>query len=331
MRALLVDKPNRVWTNTTFSSVPVTGWWRYRDRFQILPVPAGAPTLSQLVGDHPFILEVSYPGAPDWPVDAKRARTATREVNRLLAGLLLDVDDRTGHFSRSEWVYVPVETEGAPLRLDTRFAQLGYALEGLQVKRPNFSDASGDYPSITHLPDSDYYGRRGIAVDDTLALPRSIEVLLDRYFAADPATQERVQRWCHWLNHSRQVWALSASASHIAVIQAVEALMPAPTSGTRCECCGLIQGAGPTQRFAEFLDEFAPGPEQAEGRKELYALRSALSHGGKLLSGELAGAAFSDFTPKTWEERSKLDLAHRLARIVGVNWLMSLDPPALEI
>jgi hypothetical protein len=55
----------------------------------------------------------------------------------------------------------------------------------------------------------------------------------------------------------------------------------------------------------------------------LYALRSALAHGGKLLSGEHAGHACSDFTPRSWEERSLLSLAQRLARLVGINWLLT--------
>jgi Apea-like HEPN len=205
--------------------------------------------------------------------------------------------------------------------LESRFLQLGYTVEGLQLRGEDFSAPEGLLPIETMLI-GDYYTRRGIGVDDVLVLPDLFEKLLDRYFALEPKDQERILRWSHWLNHGQQIWNLSPSAAHIAVVQAIEALIPQDDSSPRCETCGRSTGPGATQRFANFLEQYAPGTQQEKGRKQLYDLRSALSHGGKLLSGELAGHAFRDFTPKSWEERSMLGTAQTLARIAGVNWLL---------
>lgn len=208
--------------------------------------------------------------------------------------------------------------------MSTRFAQLGYTIDGLLPKRTATSVAS-DVATLRLVDSTEYYTRRGVSVDSQLELPDRIEALLDRYFALRPEEQAGVQRWCHWLNHAAQVWRLSPSAAHIATVQAVEALMPSAKSADRCGACGQSLGPGPTQRFADFLDRYASGPDREQGRKDLYALRSSLSHGGKLLSGELAGDAFHDFTPQTWEQRQLLDTTRTLARVAGVDWLLQRD------
>jgi hypothetical protein len=163
------------------------------------------------------------------------------------------------------------------------------------------------------------YSKRGIS---SMELPDSIESALDSYLALARADQDRVLRWCHWLNHARQIGALSPSAAAIAAVQSVEALLP-PASGTgRCESCG--RGTGPSlgQQFKRFLAKYAPGNDNAAARDRLYQLRSKLTHGGSLLIGELREIAFHEFTPRSWGERELVEQALMAARLAGVNWLL---------
>src|SRR5262245_23342539 len=46
-----------IWREVLFSAAPLEGFWRYRDEWQVRPVPADAPRPPQLVAPHPFILE----------------------------------------------------------------------------------------------------------------------------------------------------------------------------------------------------------------------------------------------------------------------------------
>ena len=46
-------------------SGPMEGWWGYRDRFRIIPVPPEAPRPHFLVAAHPFLLEFTYNRSPD--------------------------------------------------------------------------------------------------------------------------------------------------------------------------------------------------------------------------------------------------------------------------
>jgi len=323
VQSLTAPREERVWASVVFAYLPTRGTWRYRDVFQILPVPAEAPEPEQLIGDHPFLLEVAYEGHPDPFVDGRRASITTREIVRLLAGLVLGPEDRTGHFHRKEWV-LESEVDDGQVHLSTRFAQLGYVIDDHRPKRESFTAPGISTARLRLVEPREYLGSaRGISVESELELPANIELLLDRYFDRGSTDQERFQRWAHWLNHATQVWSLSPSAAHIAVVQAIEALMPAGAGADRCDACGQPAGPGPTQRFAEFLAEYAPGPAREKARKELYALRSSLTHGGKLLSGEIAGPAFHDFTPQAWDQREMLDVTRTLARIAGVNWLLA--------
>lgn len=43
-----------------FSYTPLKGWYRYREAFQIVPVPPDAPKPPKAMGHYPFILELSH-------------------------------------------------------------------------------------------------------------------------------------------------------------------------------------------------------------------------------------------------------------------------------
>jgi hypothetical protein len=63
----------------------VDGFFRYRDEFQILPVPEGSPKASQLVADHPFLLQFSFISSPDPMVNGMRKRERQTRIVRLLS------------------------------------------------------------------------------------------------------------------------------------------------------------------------------------------------------------------------------------------------------
>lgn len=56
-------RPRRVIGTVIFSAIPTVGRWRYRDRFQIHPMPPRAPRPPEGFGGiHPLMLEVAYNG-----------------------------------------------------------------------------------------------------------------------------------------------------------------------------------------------------------------------------------------------------------------------------
>jgi hypothetical protein len=137
--AFTAARPRHIWATVNFANVRTEGAWQYRDRFQILPAPPEAPRLEQLIGAHPFLLEVTYDGAEECQLDQFRATTATREISRLLPGLLHAPEDRGGHYARTEWVFVPQQADDGTLNFESRHLQLGYMIDGFAAQRSDFT------------------------------------------------------------------------------------------------------------------------------------------------------------------------------------------------
>jgi len=110
----------------------------------------------------------------------------------------------------------------------------------------------------------------------------------------------------------------------MALILAVEALMPPPEIGKSCETCKRSVGKGPTQRFKEFLARFAPAIEVFRGELDcFYAIRSKLSHGGGLLRSDrrsFGSAGLEDF--EDWQRQFHL---HHFVQMAVVNWLFAAE------
>ena len=54
-----------VWRDVFFNVLPVEGYWRYRDQWQIVPAPPQAPRPHVVIADHPFIVELRVPRHPE--------------------------------------------------------------------------------------------------------------------------------------------------------------------------------------------------------------------------------------------------------------------------
>jgi hypothetical protein len=111
----------------------------------------------------------------------------------------------------------------------------------------------------------------------------------------------------------------------MAATQAIEALRPQVSEGERCDSCGHVLGAGPTQQFIDFVNRYVPWQdgETERERRKLYSVRSALTHGGTLLDSDRdLGVGFGSFHPTPLEQREATGRLLRLARLAGVNWLL---------
>jgi len=100
----LVHVGHKIRRQVAFAVVPVTGSWRYRDLFQIMPAPNDAPRPPGVIGPHPFILEASYPDSPDPLIANNRASGAITDASRLLAAFVPWIDPPTswGHIEH-QW------------------------------------------------------------------------------------------------------------------------------------------------------------------------------------------------------------------------------------
>ena len=297
-----------------FAALPVNEWWRYRDEFQILPVPPDAPRPDQFVGAHPFVLEVAVSRSPDMFVQMLRRDRSTREVELVLGSILWKILDSQGQPTGKHWVYLPPGPEGL---LRSAFLQGGYDASGIRAFLDEFTPP-GDLSPMSLVADEDYFAQEGLHVEDVLKAPESLTSLVDLYFKTPSATKDKFMRFSYWLMKADTFWPISTSGSYVAVVSAIEALMGGAPSGRSCPACGKDVSPGPTARFRAFVERWSSASDAAK----LYQIRSAITHGSRIMRWDMPGFPFN---PAANADDSYHRDAFRAARRAGVRWLASTD------
>jgi hypothetical protein len=209
------------------------------------------------------------------------------------------------------------DPEGGEIRCV--WANEGYNLgvEGFVLRSPEFSSVEALSP-MTVVPDANYFARFTLTLGDPLQVPECLPHVARRFEELDVARRDQFLRACYWLDRARVTWDISSSLSYLAIINAVESLVPAGGPPRPCPTCGKDRGQGPTARFQRFVTEYTGSPER---RRELYELRSALAHGGRLLRVDVP-RAWGDLEIRQREEIDTYGKAAQSARISLLNWLL---------
>jgi hypothetical protein len=316
-REILTPGPPKVATWTLFAALPVSGCFRWNDDFQILPVPQDAPRPEFLLADHPFLLQFRFAGSSNGMVEQARRHRRGLELELLLSGLVAN-HIRSDRTTVHRWVILP--PAGDPPRIPPSIlSQMGYHYEGSRGVQDAFT-ACDDVSALKSISPAEYYAGVGIRSSQEMELPATFAAGIEAYTRLSPPLRRKFLNSCAWLQHSHTVFHASQSASYMALVLAVEALMPPPESGRSCEACKRSVGKGPTQRFKEFLAKLAPTGEAFSGELgRFYEIRSKLVHGGGLLLSDrefLGSTGLEGF--EDWQRRFRL---HQFVQIAIVNWL----------
>ena len=316
---LLTDHGTIVSQSICFCHTKITGYFRYKDLFQILPLPGYAATTFLPISDHPFILEVSYKTSLDPFVDSTRKIEMVVICTRLL-NLLVDQAISSGRwYAQSKWVFNTKDPSTV-----TEWATLGYFDPTLKETMENFSSVDGLSP-IEKVPYLAYYylGYPPERSSEPLSLPDNLEQSIDKVFALDKLSRDKFFMACSWYAQYQHILKESHSSAFIALVTALECLAQEKKKGDTCHSCGQPVYRV-TQQFRDFLKKYFPLIEHFPNEeKTLYQIRSGLTHGMNLLQADLEPWKLL-FDAKKQEQ----DLLQRnLYYIVGIaifNWLNSV-------
>ena len=185
-------------------------------------------------------------------------------------------------------------------------------------------------PALKSIPPTEDY----VSVDGRssreLELPATFATGIQIYTRLSSPLRRKFLNTCAWLQHSHTVYQESQSASYMALVLAVEALMPPPEGGIPCKTCKRSTGKGPTQRFKEFLARLAPVGKGFSGELDrFYEIRSKLVHGGGLLLSD------REFLGNVWlegfEDQQRRWRLHQFVQVAIVNWLFGGHPPDADV
>lgn len=300
-----------------FATKPVLGYVQGPD-FQILPMPEGATLPPVEYADHPFRLEFTFQRSEN-PIEASHRRSATVSGIVPALNLFLHTDIRwQSHSADHAWV----QREDADGVWTSFWEQLGYYYQDVWDK-DHFTDIT--WEPLERVPHAQFFAEMEGITGEGLKISDSFDELFHRYARLPEGNYEKFVRSLVWLSASSRIWPESQSASYVALVSAIESVLP-EVDEDRCECCRQPQ-YHLTQRFREFLADYAPPTNEEMRRAEdrlarsHYYLRSDLTHGLKLLRSDLEPWQFSD---RQWvEERSKQKHLAQTVRLALVTWLMT--------
>lgn len=324
--ALLTTAPDRVCRHVLFASFKLTGCWRYRDWFQLTPVPRNAPQLHCVFGDHPLVLEVRLATSPDPLIMGVRATRILHEVAMLVAGFV--------ESSIHGLVIRPFY--GNWTRLPGKEGETAYLYPQYPAVMDEWADEFSPQAELAPvMPSNALFGLFGRNAGVPLCIPAELEETLDRFLSLGAERRKQTLRACYWIHRASWSFLESFSQSFLAVVSAAETLMEANDLQV-CGDCGQLR-YGLRKRFAAFLDRFVPlddlTPMRAGDRrrfrerlKDLYDARSKMAHGGDLSSRDGFGNAFA---PSVSHEDGDLRILLRVMPLAMSTWVRS-QPRAVK-
>jgi hypothetical protein len=327
-----------------FSHRPVTKWWRYRDHFQILPPPPGAPLPGQVIADWPFLIEARYSAPDQFGLKTSKQLQTINRLRLLLPVLLIgpkykpNANRATKHWVIPSHGHTPEpppqntvqrlltalrlrpQPQPAPFRIDPPiFAQEYYDVEGRNIGGPDLSPVDPTDAAPLVADHEAYYRTRGMRSDDVQEFPAVLSQLFDNYFALDEETARQFRRACYWFNLGGFFYGYSGSTSFFARVVAIESLLPKGESPHPCATCGAPHHPSITKAFRDFLEAYVP---DRPAREKFYDMRSKIAHGSSLLQFD-TWEEFNDFHPGRLDEDEQMDALHRVCRVALVNWLLA--------
>jgi Apea-like HEPN len=320
---LLKTAGDKVVREVLFSSFPVDGFFRFKDKLQIRPIPAESPKPpSRSFGEQPFLLEFRISESRNVFVTSIRRAREIRLLGATLAALLEGVITVNSHVMRSHWVNVPVNGPGEPLKLESRCLAGQYIWPGLNAPSNDFSSVQ-EFPAIAQITGQTYYMRGRQLVGRSLEIPDTLGKLLSTFFSLPPEEERKFVRAAYWFSQAKSAYLNSKSYQYIALVMAIETLANDRSSAKKCPKCRRDLGNGPTRAFQQFLERYTPDFENGRAlKRELYTLRCRLSHGSHLLLEDM-DSPLIPLAPMAVEEMNRGDLMYNLVRIALVNWLTS--------
>lgn len=261
------------------------------------------------------MIEYIYPKSPSVLIDRSRGFREASKLRLLLNALLIPSIDWISPRTVGTLGYHWTVTSAEPSKVEYLQESYHYA----DTAPPDTFSVADRIPRIPEVSPEEYYRERHIPLREPFDLPSDLGLTLDQFFSLDDTSQTWFLRGCYWLSQATKMQSFSLML--LTAVQAIEALIRAPSGSRQCPTCGLSMGPGPTKLFNTFLELFLPeSMKSKEGLQTLYRARSALTHGSSLLLADIE-AFFGGITPMHVNQRETVAEALRFARMCLRNWL----------
>ncbi|MDA3839538.1 MAG: HEPN domain-containing protein [Patescibacteria group bacterium] len=327
-----------IWTLT-----PLTGYFRYKDIFQIYPADFENMPKSKYQRHYPVILEFTYSDedrisyqsefedfeklAPDTPTHIIKEEQFARILTVLTNHLFFRYRGLTGGW-------------GIPILKDDPGEEFNNSISKWNMKTFYYPGISNDLkgeifatpncPEITFLEHWDYFMHNpnlDFRLEEPIFFPNSIKASLDTYFVLSPEEKKVIDVSLSHIesaieNHRKNKVTISLISSFTSIETLVNYEFK-DFKAEKCKCCGQLQFKV-SQKYRDFLFKYI-GKTDSNKRKfnAYYKLRSKIIHAGRIMETE---NLWNDL-PK--EEKHKESLTHlevlQLSKIATIHWLLKKE------
>jgi hypothetical protein len=315
VRAEAAETREYVHRSIVFSVRRPAGFWRFRDRFQLLPAPEGVPDVPGMA-PHPLVLEFKVRRSADNSLTTVRWSDMENKLVLLLNALLRFGLTHVGFRSQRRWVIAMEWPEGptGPLTTTTTYASNGYVFQDFTTSADDFSETSS-WPEIPTLAPGEPHSPDFMA---PLQIPSYLAPGVACYYALSDPDRDMFNRSLYWFAHADAMYSVSSSAAFAALVQAIEALVPPPGPRDPCPECKLDRSPGATARFRDFLTSAGMDRKTSNA---FYQIRSDVLHGSRVLLDDIDGLFAPALHPGSFEFYVNYDTCEQAARFAMLAWL----------
>lgn len=312
------------------TNAKVTGKYKYKDVFQLLPAPNHFPHAPCTEAHHPCLLEIKYDFTPD---SSKRMDDQTEFPEWLQRRnheekLIHEITSLFGIFSLSKFITIqnshswtiPTTDDFA---IESEWRQLSYCVKEHQQRISEFTHFKA--PQINEINTTDLYKFGLKFLGSNFSIPDLFGKILDAYYNLDQNEKNAILRSATLFNNAIRIKPISRSISFACFVSSIESLIDHTHKEIKIEKCRECNAPryAVTKKFTEFLEKYSSDTaELIKFYKKVYGKRSEILHAGALFQGE--------HIPKDWDE-SDWEAHHmnfgieRICRIAITNWILESD------
>jgi hypothetical protein len=316
IKEILIDNQIlKIGEKVGFAPQRLEGCFRYKDLFQIIPVPDAAPNPPKMMLEgHPFLLQFSYTSCPNMLINLARQKEKST-IYVMLLNLFSNVGITLGpRYARFFWTVC----EREPNNVTSEWKCEGYSYKSFPRKTDEYTPIDNFSP-IRRVPYENYY-KPLAKISNLLDFPDNLEKSFDLAFSLNPEDWKKIFTACSWYYQATDIWKESNSSAFIALVSAIECLIDKPKKEV-CKYCGQ-QKYGVTKGFKEFLKKYTPSFERQFPREKelIYKVRSSLSHGLDMLMRDIEPWYFATNVRAEEQDTLQRNLSF-IARTAIYNWL----------
>ena len=318
-----------------FCNNPLTGYYRFEDKFQIYPLQSNHAPTHDKVKMYPVIIEyhvqkdvqMEVPDILKEIQDIIAKQTHTQNYQRQIRNLLSAVTNYWFYFPPAEFLwFTEIPSGELTEEVNNQKSKVGmtsYWYPEMHQESIITKFTETGLPKIEMVKHPDCFLNIDIEGKEVVKFPEYIDAAIHNFFALDEETRETVNSAASLICNGVELRTKMKSISFISFVSSIETMVNHEFKGVpveNCKECGQPRYKV-VKKFKDYLAKYSSDSNSAKKDVDaIYSLRSKIAHTGLLLLGDNK-IDWSDDKKQNEQWHAHLQ-AMQISRVSLTNWLM---------